>query len=634
MEEKVPEYLYQYLQFQFKPSNNCIPEKKGLKISTSSDFRDFVVNNKIIDKTHILKYLFGGQTRNVFLRPRRFGKSLAVSQIKYFFYGLTYLFKSLSVYNEIIIFDDLNILSMVWNPSNINLHNFPPCPVIHLDFSTLCLSSFSNSLIDALKNIANQEAVGDFINLSNVGACISSLITYLATSRFNKWGKVVILIDEYDFPFNSPDLTPNKRIEISKIIQSFFQQIKALDSKIVFAYVTGVTSYGMAGLFSGANNFVDVSFEEDLHDLCGFTHNETSQLLSPFSFDGELEKVIEYYNGYSWDIKSSTGSSRKTLMNPYSVVQYQNTRIFNNYWVRSSNENILNRFPDIIKLLPPPIIVPFSVLSSSRKIVSSNENIDLDINTKLLFESGYVTVKDIGLNDSTIKLDYPNLEISNAINSNIINEIINSKVEDNEMINNVSKSIRDGNIVSLFEFTNKIRQSAPFYRSLIYKTETAYQELLRIVTIFLGFGRVQSEESSALGRSDMAIYVSPEKSYVMELKILKMDETGKISIVGKTTSNLKQSTRKSTKKSTTKTEFTLKDFQKSAKEAIQQILDTKYCSSSFVNELKRDSQEIILIAVICVEDSSCRQIKFLKFEVLDKTTNTILPNRGSEIILP
>lgn len=118
------------------------------------------------------------------------------------------------------------------------------------------------------------------LDCSSVSSCIGSLITMLSQSKFNKWNQVIILIDEYDHPLNNFKINIDTRREIFESMKRFFEIIKAEDSLVAFAYVTGITSYGMAELFSGANNFDNLSFHADIHDLCGFTKEETAKFLS------------------------------------------------------------------------------------------------------------------------------------------------------------------------------------------------------------------------------------------------------------------------------------------------------------------------------------------------------------------
>jgi hypothetical protein len=226
----------------------------------------------------------------------------------------------------------------------------------------------------------------------------------------------------------------------------------------------------------------------------------------------------------------------------------------------------------------------------------------------------------------TLTLDYPNLEVINSIRSEFINKIITSTKATNSEINNKLDLIREGNITALFELVNFIRRKSTYHNGQIYSKEMGYQEILSVVIMMAGFKKFQRETPSSFGRSDLALYVSRQKSYIMELKLLKDDED-KIDVgKGKVVSNDGKVKRKK--------KVILpgtKEFRKSGDEAIKQIINKRYYESTYVYQFKSD--EIILIGVVCVENDNCRQIKYLKFETLDKVSNTIIPDRGYEIIL-
>jgi len=120
--------------------------------------------------------------------------------------------------------------------------------------------------------IASDEAI-DF--------ALERLIERVSALRWNRWSGAVILVDEYDAVFRN--CKKDKDLQgVQIMITAFFQKIKAMDKNIVYCFVTGIESYGFAGIYSGANNFVDLTYEPAVESLCGNTEEETSTLLQQF----------------------------------------------------------------------------------------------------------------------------------------------------------------------------------------------------------------------------------------------------------------------------------------------------------------------------------------------------------------
>lgn len=139
----------------------------------------------LIDKTYLIPDLID-KTRVVFLRPRRFGKSLTLSMLKYFFYGTTNLFQHTKVFNQ-----SMHIQSFVWQPSDQSQHSFPPCPVPHFDFSASRVDTatmFEELLITQLQTIGRSFCVPESAYLfpqKDSSMCLGMLIETLCKSKWN-----------------------------------------------------------------------------------------------------------------------------------------------------------------------------------------------------------------------------------------------------------------------------------------------------------------------------------------------------------------------------------------------------------------------------------------------------------------
>ncbi len=229
----------------------------------------------------------------MFRRPRRFGKSMVLSMLKYFFFGATELFQGLEIYNQDFTFEGFR-----WRPMNPKEHHFPPCPVITLDFSDIPHDGdFNDQLSTLLSSQAQACGLSNCtpIQGEQINFFFDRIVRALSQDPRNQWKSVVVLVDEYDFPVrNCTDST--KRSAILRSMTELFRTIKAHDSFIKYSFVTGIESHSYAGLYSGANNFVDLTYETELADLCGYTETETKKILGYFALPHDFETLRKKYN--------------------------------------------------------------------------------------------------------------------------------------------------------------------------------------------------------------------------------------------------------------------------------------------------------------------------------------------------
>jgi len=372
---------------------------------------------KYVDKTRFIKTLVK-ERRAIFLRPRRFGKSLTLSMLKSFWNGHTDLFRNCDVYKEEIPSPLLN--NFVWSPSNPSTHNFPPCPVIHLDFSQYDPQlSFKENISLKLSYIAKRYGVHN----TSSSMDLEPLLTSLCQLPWNEWGRCVLLIDEYDSPLHVSH--PSKEREILEAMATFFRVIKGADSNIAHAYVTGISSYGLEGLYSGANNFTNLSLNPELDALCGFTSEEVVRFLGKHSDtdNAEMEALRKAYYGYTWNIKATKATTR--VYNPFEIVWYAKEKVIAPYFCSSSQEPIWNRYPELISLKLPIFVPqddlykPTSVISATKIMQDSDdESVGVRL-ARLLLEAGYVTIKNRCKDSNLLTLNYPNESVANFVKSQI-----------------------------------------------------------------------------------------------------------------------------------------------------------------------------------------------------------------------
>jgi hypothetical protein len=251
------------------------------------------------------------------------------------------------------------------------------------------------------------------------GAYLASLIQEL---HLKHGLKPAILIDEYDAPIIRHLDQPKRANQIRKIFLQFYSALKHAEEDRGFIFITGVTKFTKASIFSALNNLVDLTLLNDYADICGFTMEEFDSLFQDhlattlelfknkagWSADSTIEdlkkKIFAWYDGYSWD-----GESR--VLNPWSVLNFFLSKKFSNYWYDSGDPNyiiaVLNKEKFIFKYL------------SSENIINININA-IDLNKfkplPVLFQAGYLTIKEAQDFDSgNYYLSPPNLEVSASL---------------------------------------------------------------------------------------------------------------------------------------------------------------------------------------------------------------------------
>ncbi len=256
-------------------------------------------NYLYVDKTEIIYKLYSSGDRYHFLaRPRRFGKSLLISTLKELFLGNKNLFKDLWI-------------------SKIN-YAWIEHPVIHLDFSTLDIETSQElkiSLSWTLEALGREHGI-DVSAAPSPGLKLTMLVKKLAQKS-----KVVILIDEYDYPLLSN--LENKTIVKAqqKLLKNFFSVVKGLDAYLNPIFITGVSKFSKTSIFSGMNNLNDISEKPIAASLMGYTDQELKSYFSSYmsnmadsdnvQFQNIYEEMKVRYNGYRFS------SEETKVYNPF-----------------------------------------------------------------------------------------------------------------------------------------------------------------------------------------------------------------------------------------------------------------------------------------------------------------------------
>ncbi len=346
-----------------------------------------------IDKTEYLTKIVEDGAQYFFLaRPRRFGKSLFLSTLQNFFEGRRELFKGLSA-------DSMN-----WDWS--------PYPVLRLDLNTERYEEKGD--LDILYNDTFQKWEKEY-EVENIGGSFSSRFKNIIEAAHKKSGKqVVILVDEYDKPLvnniHNKELIDHYRSMLSLVYSNF----KSSAEHIRLVFLTGVSRFSKLSVFSDLNNLVDISFNDEFADICGITEKEMidnlqqgiSQLASTndISYEEALEQLKRNYDGYRF---SKRGSD---IYNPWSLLSALHDSEISNYWNDTGMPKI------VAKTL---LRVHADLESMFDTFCSDDELKGLDLLTPqplaLLYQTGYLTIKDYLPKIKRYRLGIPNEEVKKGL---------------------------------------------------------------------------------------------------------------------------------------------------------------------------------------------------------------------------
>jgi hypothetical protein len=327
--------------------------------------------------------------------------------------------------------------------------------------------------------------------------------------------QVVILIDEYDNPIidniSNPDvLEGNKRI-----LHDFYKVMKARDEDIRFIFLTGVARFSGLSIFSGLNNLNDITIDDEYAAICGCTQSELEEYFSErldeislrtgMSKPALLDKIRYWYNGYSWD-------GTTAVYNPFSTLQFFDKMQFQNFWFRTGTPTFLI---ETIKKRNglKPVLEPVTVDSAFF------EGFDYTVisETQLLFQTGYLTVKDRKIIDliPQYTLDIPNNEVRKALFDYLLTAYSNYPLEQTyDLRRRMHEQLLQCNTAALEQSLREMLAYVPFALHLEY--EAYYHSLMLLWLKMLGFDII-GEVNTNIGTID-AVWKFPGHTVVAEVK--------------------------------------------------------------------------------------------------------------------
>lgn len=342
-----------------------------------------------IDKTEYIYHMTHSDGTYFFVgRPRRFGKSLLVSTMQSYFEGKKDLFKGLA----------MEQLEKEWIEY----------PVIHLDMSGgkyMSDDQLQRYLIDLVEE--QERKFGFHNNKIDVNLRLKDLIMAL----FQTTGKkVVVLIDEYDAPLLDVAHEKEQLVKLRNIMRNFFSPLKAREAYLRFVFFTGITKFSQVSIFSELNNVTNVSMYDEYAGMLGITKEELSGQLSEdievlptkmhLTKEQTLDKLTENYDGYHFSAYSPD------VFNPYSLFNCFAQGKLGSYWFGSGTPTYLINMMRKYDVLPTGIT---RVEADESEFDAPTE--DMTTLMPLLYQSGYLTIKDYNREYNYYTLDIPNKEV-------------------------------------------------------------------------------------------------------------------------------------------------------------------------------------------------------------------------------
>ena len=445
-----------------------------------------------VDKTAHVFRLTHGMKYHFLSRPRRFGKSLLISTLESYFSGRKDLFEGLAI----------AALEQEWKSY----------PVLHLDLT-------GNNYHDpeALRQTLNhtlcewEDVYGSKASEETLGDRLMGVIERAA----KKAGlNVVLLVDEYEKPIldtiGNEDLQEKHR----QTLNGFYGGIKKADRYLKFVLLTGVTKIGKLSVFSALNNITDISLMEEYADICGMSEVEIER-----DFHGDIQVMADAqhksyaamhaelkreYNGYHFCKQMA-----QSVYNPYSLLNALARKEISHYWYETGTPTFLVHLlkkhrPDVHKLAGSVI------QREALTLINSFTTNPLPI----IYQSGYLTIRDYDGRFSEFTLDYPNAEVKEGFLNGLLPLVVGEHQSTEFNVAHFVRSVERGDTDAFFERIDTLLANVPYDVKLDY--EVHFQNFVYLLFMLMGF-YTSVEYHTAKGRVDL-ILKTDQYIYIMEFK--------------------------------------------------------------------------------------------------------------------
>ena len=496
-----------------------------------SDFKELIEEDfYYFDKTKFIDEIVkDGAKVKLFARPRRFGKTLNMSMLKYFFdikkadenkklFKNLYIEKTDSFKEQgqypVVFLSLKDLKAITWEEMErkiiITLSDF------FSEYEYL-LNELTGVSFENLKNIIYKKSTIDDLTTT------LKFLTKILYEKYNK--KVVVLIDEYDSPLVSAYINGYYN-KAKNFFKTFYSTVLKDNSYLQMGVLTGIIRVIKAGIFSDLNNLRTYTIlSDDYTDSYGLTEEEVEKSLKDYGIEAEISKVKDWYDGYKF------GDSE--VYNPWSIINFLRFKELRAYWVDTSGNDLIN---DVLKKITKDTVRALERLFDGeglRQNISGTSDLSklLDENElwELLLFSGYLTIEE-KVDQKNYILRLPNKEVKELFKDSFLEKYFGR----GNKLSDLMEALTENRIEDYEESLQEILLTSVSYNDTKKGNEAFYHGLIMGMGLYLeGEYITKSNIESGLGRYDFLIEPKnkSKRAFIMEFKstdsVEKLEEVSK-----------------------------------------------------------------------------------------------------------
>ena len=448
-----------------------------------------------VDKTAYVYQLASTSTPYFLSRPRRFGKSLFITTLESYFQGRKDLFEGLAIEK----------LEKDWIAY----------PVLHMDLNARKYESLAD--LRAMLNQFLEKWEDTYRCAEKRERSPEERFAYVIERAYERTGRpVVVLIDEYDKPLLQALLDASLLEEYRRTLKAFYGVLKSADRYLRFVFLTGVTKFAQVSVFSDLNQLQDISAWPDYSAVCGITREELLRVFTPEieslarangeTFEEMVDEMTRQYDGYHF-FAGCPG-----VFNPFSVLNAFKSKVTENFWFQTGTPtylaDLLKESDYDLRLLIDGVEVASSAFSEYRAEASNP--------LPMIYQSGYLTIKDYDKGLRLYTLGFPNDEVRYGFLNFLLPYY--TRVTTDETSFHIATFIRELRAGRVDSFMSRVKV---FFAGIPYElsdnTERHYQTIFYVIFTLMG-QFTEAEVRSSHGRAD-AVVKTRDTVYVFEFKL-------------------------------------------------------------------------------------------------------------------
>jgi hypothetical protein len=470
------------------------------------DFQDIRKRGYLyVDKTDLIYKLVNAYKYAFLSRPRRFGKTLLTSTLHYYFDGRKDLFTGLA----------MEQLETDWTQY----------PVLHFDMSLAKDCSPEELTIELHKMLNEYDNIYGIHTTNSPGSRLNELVRHI----YRTIGKpVVLLIDEYDAPIMKVLHKTDVVRDVRERMSNFYTALKANDSILRFVFLTGVSTFSQMGIFSELNNLKKITGDDRYAAICGITEQELKDNFKTgieclarkeeCTPEEMLAKLKDKYDGYHFS------DALVDIYNPFSLLNAFDQNKIDDYWFESGTSSTLVQafkqyVGDFQQELDKIENKEWMNLSEFMQPLEDKSTL-----IPLLYQSGYLTIKEYDNEVKLYLLDCPNAEVRVGLLKNLFPLFSSANPQSTaNAASRASTALRKGNIDSAMENLQSLLKSIPYGKNepkILQDKEATEEHYQKFFFLYYRMmcDLVHAEVRNSTGATDVTI-TTPNYVYVVELKI-------------------------------------------------------------------------------------------------------------------